>query len=292
MATLFSDEFVRAISRLRIVARQVPAGGRHAEHRSRDLGSGMEFRDFRSYVPGDDIRRVDWSLYRRSGRLFLRLFEEPRELPLYILLDVSDSMFFEAPPRADAARLMAGVMAAVGWNQFDRVGIYPFGADLVPPLRPVSGKAMLRRGLDYLERLQSAGPTNVVQAIRRCAAMRLREGLVVLISDFFDPRGIEAVTTALRSLRHRLLLIQVVRQSDVDPSHNGELRMVDCESGAALDVTVTPAVLERYADAYRSFGDKLTSFASRRRAVHLRLDAERPVLAQVGELFVDGVLVT
>src|SRR5512136_224110 len=99
MGALFTQDFIHSISRLRMMARQVPAGGRHAQHRSRDLGGGMEFRDFRSYVPGDDMRRVDWNLYRRSGRLFLRLFEELEDLPVYILLDVSDSMFFETPPR-------------------------------------------------------------------------------------------------------------------------------------------------------------------------------------------------
>ena len=142
MTRLFTDDFLHAIERLRIVARQVPLGGRHAEHRSRDLGSGIEFRDFRSYVPGDDLRRVDWNLYRRSGRVFLRLFEAPEDLHVYLLPDVSDSMFFETPPRADAARQMAAVLAAVALNQHDRVGIFPFGADLVTPLAPTSGRAL------------------------------------------------------------------------------------------------------------------------------------------------------
>jgi len=292
MATLFSDEFVRAVARLRVVARQVPGGGRHAEHRSRDLGGGMEFRDFRSYVPGDDIRRVDWNLYRRSRRLFLKMFEEPQDLPIYVLLDLSDSMFFEAPPRADAARQMAGVATAIGLNQLDRVGIYPFGEDLVAPLAPVSGKQTLRRALNYLDRLQPAGPTNLVGAIRRFTAMPLRTGLTVIISDFFDPRGIDAVTAAARSLRHRLLLVQVVRGADASPSLTGELRVVDCESAAALDVTVTPAGLERYRRAYRTFCQELSKFARQRRAVHLQLDADRPVLQQLGSLFVDGVFVT
>jgi uncharacterized protein (DUF58 family) len=292
MSSLFTDEFVRSISQLRIIARQVPAGGRHAEHRSRDLGSGMEFRDFRSYVPGDDMRRVDWNLYRRSGRLFLRLFEELEDLPVYILLDASDSMFFEAPPRADAARQMAAVMAAVSLNQLDRTGIYPFGADLVQPLAPISGKQGLQRALVYLERLRPAGPTDLGRSLRRFGHLKLRGGLAVVISDFFDPRGIDAVLDTLRSLRHRLLLVQVARASDASPSLDGELRVLDCESGAGVDVTVTPRSLERYREAYRDFGEKLLRFAARRRATHLKLDADEPVPAQLGGLFVDGVFHT
>jgi len=290
MATLFNDEFARAVHRLRLIARQVPAGGRHADHRSRNLGPGMEFRDFRAYVPGDDLRRVDWNIYRRSGRVFLRLFEEPQDLPVYLLLDISDSMFFETPPRADPARQMAAALAAVSLNQFDRTCVYPFGADLVQPLPAVGGKQNLRRVLTYLERLGPAGPTDLARSLRRFGGMKNRGGLAVVISDFFDPRGVEPVVEALRSLRHRLLLVQVMRPSDAAPPLEGEYRLADCESGVGLDVTVTARGIERYRRAYQAFNDRLMVFVARRKAAHMRLNADEPLLQQLGELFVDGVL--
>jgi uncharacterized protein (DUF58 family) len=289
---LFTDEFVRAITTLRIMAKQVPAGGRHAEHRSRDLGSGMEFRDFRSYVAGDDLRRIDWNIYRRSGRLFLRLFEEVEDLPVYILLDSSDSMFFETPPRADAARQMAAVMAAVSLNQHDRASIYPFGADLAPPLASIAGRAGLHRALDYLERVTPAGPTDLEHSLRRFGAMKVRPGLAVVISDFFDPRGINAVTDALRRLRHRLLIVQVKRASDAEPMLDGELRLVDCESNVGLEVAVTPQAVQQYKQAYQAFTGGLLRYVAQRRAAHLELDADKPLLGQLRSLFVHGVFVT
>ena len=292
MTRLFTDDFLHAIERLRIVARQVPLGGRHAEHRSRDLGSGIEFRDFRSYVPGDDLRRVDWNLYRRSGRVFLRLFEAPEDLHVYLLPDVSDSMFFETPPRADAARQMAAVLAAVALNQHDRVGIFPFGGDLVTPLAPTSGRAALRRALEHLERLGPAGPTDLVRSLRRFAAQPLRGGLAVVISDFFDPRGVDEVIASLRLLRHRVLLVQVVKATDAAPSLDGELRLLDCESGRGIDVTATRETIDRYRRAYQTFDEALGAFAARRRSLRVKLDADRRVLDQVGDMFVGGVLVT
>lgn len=292
MSALFSESFVHAVSRLRIAVRQVPRGGRHAEHRSRDLGGGIEFRDFRPYVAGDDVRRIDWNLYRRSGRIFLRLFEETQDLPVYILLDVSDSMFFEAPPRADAARQIAAVLAAVSLNQLDRAAVHPFGADLVPPLAATAGPGALRRVLAYLERLGPAGPTDLPRCLRRFAALRLRGGLAVVVSDFFDPRGVEAVVEAMRSLRHRLVVVPIVRPTDADPAFGGELRLIDCESDARVDVTVTPAGLERYRAAYRAFFDALQAFVARRRATMFALDADQPVLDQLGGLFAGGVLAT
>jgi uncharacterized protein (DUF58 family) len=292
MSRLFADEFVHAVCQLRIAAKQVPPGGRHAEHRSREAGSGMEFRDFRSYVPGDDLRRVDWNVYRRSGRLFLRLFEETEDLPLYVLLDISDSMYFETPPRADAARQMAGALAAISLSQLDRTSIHPFGADLGEPMSGMAGKPGLMRALAYLEELPSAGPTDLVKSLGRFASYPHRSGLAVVISDFFDPQGIDAVIEALRRLRHRLLLVQVVRRSDAEPTLEGELTLVDCESASEVDVMATPAVRERYRRAYQRFCDRLLGFAARRRAAHLALDADESVLDQLKTLFPNRVLVT
>lgn len=292
MARLFTEEFVRSIDRLRIVARQVPPAGRHAEHRSRDLGAGAEFRDFRAYVPGDDLRRVDWNIYRRSGRLFLRLFDEPEDLPVYILLDISDSMFFDDPPRADAGRQIAAIMAGASLNQYDRTSLYPFGQDLLQPLASTSGRHSLPRVLGYLEGLESAGPTDMRRSLARFRSLPLRRGLVALISDFFDPGGIEPVIQALRALPHRLLLVQVVRDSDALPGLDGELRLVDCETGRWLNLTITSDTLQRYRHAYDAFCARILDFAALRQAAHVRLYADRPVLAQLGSIFVDGVFVT
>jgi uncharacterized protein (DUF58 family) len=292
MARLFSDQFIRSVAQLRIVARQVPTGGRHAEQRSQDRGGGMEFRDFRAYVPGDDLRRVDWNVYRRSGRLFLRLFEQPEDLPVYILLDVSGSMFFEAPPRADAARQMAGLLTVISLGQLDRVSIYPLGRDLGDPFRPTAGPQGQHAALAFLEALRPAGPTDLGRALRRFAALELRGGLAAIISDFFDPRGPTVVTDALRALRHRLLLVQLARDVDGEPTLDGELTLADCETDAELEVAVTPAALQRYRTAYRRFCEHLLGFAAKRQAAHLRLNAEQPVLTQIGELFRNRTFVT
>jgi uncharacterized protein (DUF58 family) len=287
---LFTSDFVRSIERLRIVARRVSAGGHSAEHRARIAGTGMEFVDYRSYAPGDDVRRIDWNLYQRSGRLFLRLFNENRDLPVYILLDTSDSMYFEAPPRADAARRVAAVLTAVSLNQFDRPAIYPFGADLVAPLRSLAGRQGLPLALRFLEGLSPAGSTDLARSLGTFGAMRLRSGLAVVISDFFDPRGPEAVTGALRSLRHRLVLVQLARTTDAAPPLDGALKLVDCESGATIEVTADKDTLQRYRQAYEAFNDELAAFAAAHGCARVTIDADADVLAQLRGLFENNVL--
>jgi uncharacterized protein (DUF58 family) len=289
MQTLFPESFVRGIQRLRIVARHVVPGGDPGEHSSRHAGSGMDFRDFRPYVAGDDLRRVDWNVYRRSHRLFVRRFDEPRRLSVYILLDVSDSMFFEDPPRADAARQAAAAMAAASMHQHDRVVVYPFGRALQSPLR-VTPRAGLPPFLAALGDLGPSGTTDLAAVLQRFAQLHLRAGLLVLVSDFFEPQGVDAVLTALAGQRHRLLLIQLVRASDVRPELRGDLELVDCEDGATLRMTTTEAALEDYRRAYDVFQAKLHSLAIRRRAPLFRIDADQPVLPQLDRLFIGGVL--
>lgn len=287
-AEIFDPEYLESLKALRFVARRVAAGGRFAEQRSKDLGSGLEFRDYRPYTPGDDFRSIDWNIYRRLGRVFLRLFEELEDLPLYLLPDVSDSMFLEEPPRARAGLRSALALAAISLNQHDRVGIFPFAEDLRVEVRPRAGKRRIYSFADHLARLEPAGPTDFRRSMRRFSSLKLRRGLVAVISDFFDPAGIDAVTASLRPLRHDLLLVQLVRSSDANPDVRGDVRLLDCESGEGRDVSVTPGVLRAYRDAYANFEEGLTTFAQGRRAGLVRLDVEHPVVPQLAALFEAG----
>lgn len=283
---IFDAQFLEALSTLHIVARRVPARGRPAEQRSRDLGSGIEFHDFRPYAAGDDIKSIDWNIYRRLGRVMLRLFIELEDLPLYILPDISKSMFVDG-------RVVAGLRAALGFaavalNQLDRVGIFPFSDRLGPIQRPGAGHHRLMQIAAHLEALEPGGTTDFATSIGAFASMNLRRGLAVVVSDFFDPKGLEAVTAALQGVRHRLVLVQLTRGSDGDPGVSGDLRLVDCETGGFEDLTISASVLERYRDAYASFRQGIAAFAERRHAGLVRLDADQPVLPQLSTLFEGG----
>jgi uncharacterized protein (DUF58 family) len=288
---LFDARFLESVQNLHIVARRVARGGRPAEQRSRDRGPGIEFRDFRQYAPGDDFRAIDWTIYRRLGRVFLRLFEELEDLPVYLVPDVSRSAFLEEPPRARAGLRCTLALAAIALNQHDSVGVFPFADDLRIALRPQAGKGRLMRVATALAALAPQGETSFATSMRKLAALSLREGLVVVVSDFFDPGGAEAVVAALGRLRHRLLLVQLVRSDDRTPRLEGDLQLRDCETGAYEDVSATAAVLERYRAAYDRFQTTLADFATSRQAGLLRLDVEKEVVAQLAELFETGTYV-
>ena len=163
---IFDPEFLEELRGLRIFANRVARGGRFAEQRSRDLGHGLEFRDFRPYAPGDDLRGVDWNIYQRLHRVFLRQFEEFEDLPLYLLPDLSASMFTETVPRAVGGLRATLALATISLGQHDTVGVFPFHSELELALKPMSGKARTMTIARALAELAPGGQTDLAAAVR------------------------------------------------------------------------------------------------------------------------------
>ncbi len=285
---LFDPKFLQSLSRLHLRAKRVAAGGRHAEQRSRDMGAGIEFKDFRPYTPGDDFRAIDWTIYQRLGRVFLRLFEEQEDLPVYLMPDISRSLFLETPPRARSGLRTALALASIALNQHDSVGVFPFSDQMQILLRPQAGSGRIMRFAKALAGLEMGKHTNLTLSLRKLDSLRLRPGLLVLISDFFEPGGLDTALEQLGRMRHKLLLVQLLRPSDRDPALQGDYELVDCETGQAASVSITPTIRDRYRKAYGAFEEQLTGFARKRGAGLLQMDVEQEILPQLSGLFETG----
>ena len=286
---LFDADFLQALQQFSLRVGRVAPAGRLAEQKSRDRGIGLEFTDFKPYVPGDDLRSVDWNIYRRLGRLFVRVFEEQQDLPFYVLVDRSSSMYLENPPRINAALRTALALSSVALHNSDSVGLYSFSEALEVHVRSTSGKGRLMTLARQLAEFGEHRETELAASVEQVNNYRLRAGLLIVISDFFEPAGLSRVTEMLRNSRHRLLLVQLVRESDARPTLlsdlRGDVRLTDCETSVSVDLTVEPAVLARYREIYQEFNNTLETFANSRSAGLVRMDVEQPVLTQLGELF-------
>ena len=253
----------------------------------------MEFRDYRPYSPGDELRSIDWNVYRRLGRVVVRLFEEMEDLPIYLMPDLSLSMWKEDSPRAVTAMKVAVAFASIGLDQHDRVGLFPFGEDLNTTVRPTSGRGRLSLIAEALSRLgraarEQASGTDLATSMAKLQGLGLREGLLVIISDFFDPHGIDAMITELKRTRHRPLLVAIARKEDREPNLRGDVRVRDCETGDARDVTIDSTVLQKYREAYDRHFDQLRDFARSRKGGCLILDHDQDVMQQMAGLFEGG----
>src|SRR5436305_85844 len=204
MGNLLTPELLRRLEQLQLLAQRRAKSSAKGERRSRARGQSVEFADFRNYTPGDDFRYLDWNLYGRLERLFLKLYEEEWELPVRIFLDSSESMSFGSPVKFDFARQIAAAMGYVALCGFDRVTVCPFPDDPEQSvargaLRSVRGRKSALSFFQSLNQLSARGVANLNEALRRGALEARQAGVAVVLSDFLDPAGYETGLNALVS---------------------------------------------------------------------------------------------
>jgi uncharacterized protein (DUF58 family) len=274
MALRFDNDFLKKLEYLHVVSKRALAGQNRADRLSPKRGRGLEFADHRPYAAGDDYRHIDWKAYKRLNRLLLRLFDEERDLSIYLMLDVSRSM--AEPAKFDMARRVAAALCYVGLVHLDRLTIVPFGRGLGHESSPGRGKGRIFRVFETLEALDASGPTDLRESCKAFASRPRQLGLVVIISDFLDPGGFEAGLKILRTLGHDVFVVHVTSERDRDPGVFGTVRFVDVETGEMREVEVTPRLAAAYVQASTAHGAALERFCGRYDIGYVRADAERP----------------
>ena len=267
---LFDSQFLSKLEQLYLLSKKLFRGAHRAERKSRQTGSSLEFADYRNYTLGDDPRTVDWNIYGRLDRLFVKLFEQEQDLHIYFLVDASGSMRWSAdggatmPKLAVACRVCAS-LAYIGLSNLDRVNIHWFGVDLGDDLGLSRGKSQFHSVLDFLRRPPAMeGPTRLMTSFRAFAHRMKRRGLVFVISDLFDPEGYEAALDLLRFHQFQLNVIQILDPSEIDPRMTGDLRLIDSETEQPFEVTADEGLLRRYRVTFTHFVQSLAAFCLRR----------------------------
>jgi uncharacterized protein (DUF58 family) len=245
---LLEESFLRKLELLAMVTRRPAHGQLKGAHRSRRVGSGMVFTDFRPYSVGDDLRNIDWGIYLRFDRLILKLFEEEADLPIYVFVDASRSMAYGQPGKLDYARRIAAALSYVALLNHDRVNLIAFADGVVQVLPARRGKNQAPQAFRFLESIQASGLTSLQSTLRRFFGAPRTRGLAVVISDFLDPEGIEPAFAVLRRFRHEVVAIHVISPDEREPQLPEEVVLVDAEEGTSNELEVTPSLLEAYRD--------------------------------------------
>ncbi len=260
----FDERFLRKLEYLYVVSKKIFAGQNRAERRTRQVGSGIEFADHRDYVAGDDLRTIDWSVYGRMERLLVRLFEEDEDLSIYVLIDASASMALGAPSKLDLAMRAGAALAYVGLANLDRVAVYPIGEGLGEGLPPARGKGRILPLLSWMGGVEANGRTSLAKAAAAFVHRHRRRGIVIVISDFYDPAGYAEALDLLRYNRFEPTVIQVTGADDARPPLRGDVTIVDVETGDEREVTVSSAVLDAYARRHSALLRDLARFCRER----------------------------
>ncbi|MDX2036492.1 MAG: DUF58 domain-containing protein [Isosphaeraceae bacterium] len=262
MPPLFDSDFLAKLEYLSLVSRRVFRGSLLAQRRTMQLGGGIEFADHRDYSPGDDFRYLDWNLYARHDELLLKRFQEEEDLHVYFLLDVSTSMAYGSPSKFDMARRITAALAYIALADLDRIAVSAFARDVVEEFPLTRGKARILSLLDFLRDLTPRSvETDLARSAKSFVHRARRRGLVVVVSDLYDPAGFERGLDLLRHHRHEPHIVQIHDRTEVDPTFKGDVELVDVETGLSEKVTVDERRLARYREAYDRFQESIATYA-------------------------------
>ncbi len=243
---LLDAELIRQLEQLELVVKRLHAGRSKGEKRSKRRGTGSEFADYREYSQGDDLRFVDWNVFGRLDRLFLRLFHEEEDLRLSIYLDSSASMSFGTPEKLTYGKKLAASLAYIALANMDRVTIEAGRDEGTEILRPTRGKSHVWTLLDFLEKVKPEGGTDLAAGLRSFMLRNSAPGMKVVISDFLNKAGYETALKWLMRGTDERIVIHVLSPQEVKPDLLGDLALEDCEDAALTEVSMTAGLLRRY----------------------------------------------
>ncbi len=288
---LFDETSLRKLQQLTLVTARVRAGALRGERRSLKRGAGLEFADFRDYVPGDDLRRVDWNVYARLDRPYVKLREEEEDLAVHILVDASQSMDWGegAQHKFNYALQLAAGLSSIGLSTGDRISVvmlhnmrpstaplHSFAQDAINAEVSLRGQQYLLHLLKFLEAQHPSGITDLEAAVRRYLVRPRRPGLVNLISDLLSPNGYQSAVKLLQQRGHEVSIVHVLSPDEVDPPLAGDLRLIDIETGSAQEVSLDSGLRNAYRERVKAWRAEAQAFCRARNVRYLAVQTDRP----------------
>ena len=275
--TVFDEGFLRQLERLGVLMKQPVRGGLKGGRRSVKRGQSVEFADYRDYTLGDDLRQLDWNVYARLEKLFVKLFIEEEDVTITFLLDASPSMAFGEPQKLLFAKRAAAALGYIALAGEDRVVVAALTGRTARRQGGLRGSGRVFRLLANLSGIQPAeGATDLVASARHAAAMLSGRGVIVLVSDLLDP-GADRVIRELAATGSELIVLHALSPEELDPPLEGDLKLVDSESREAIDVTVDLATLDDYKARLAAWQEGLADVAAKRRASYVPLSTDTPL---------------
>jgi uncharacterized protein (DUF58 family) len=275
--TVFDEGFLRQLERLGVLMKQPVRGGLKGGRRSVKRGQSVEFADYRDYSLGDDLRQLDWNVYARLEKLFVKLFVEEEDVTITFLVDASPSMAYGRPQKLLFAKRAAAALGYIALAGEDRVVTTALSGRTARRHSGLRGSGRVFRLLGNLSGIQpQAGPTDLLLSARHAAAMLSGRGVVVLLSDLLDPAA-DRVVRELAATGSELIVLHTLSPEELDPPLEGDLRLVDSETREGIDVTVDLAALDAYKNRLAAWQDSLDDIARKRRASYVPIATDTPL---------------
>jgi uncharacterized protein (DUF58 family) len=259
---------------------------------ARRRGGSAEFQEHRPYAPGDDLRRIDWLAFARSGAPVVKTFRAEEDVAVRILIDASASLDFGSPRKIEVSRRIAAAIAYLALADSERVQLLVSGnADtrgLAVVGEPRRGRGALHRVLRELTHIEARGQTSLPAALRGVSERAFRPGLLVVLSDFFDAGPVAEELSRLRAQGHALTLVQVLSRMELEPDFEGDLGLVDAETQTEVEVTMDPSAIEAYLARLAGLVEELRATARRLGGRYVRVLTDEPLEAPMRRIVLGG----
>ncbi len=268
---MLSEGLLQRLNGLHYVVRHAVVGRVGGQQTSKRTGLSLDFAEHRNYLSGDDYRYIDWNLYGRLDRLFVKVFSREEDYPVYVLLDASRSM--QVGDKFARARELAAALGYVALKDQNRFGVYPFGAglELDGAWRARSGWKQTLGLFQYLAGLAPDGATDLNHALTQFAHLGVHRGLVLLVSDMFCPEGYDEGLIALRSAGFAVIVLHVLAKEDIDPPIENEVWLTPAEPDRGGKRLSAPEARAGYLSALDDYLTRLQEFSHHHEIGYVRL---------------------
>ena len=279
---IFDEKTRRKLEQVMLWSSRVRAGAMKGERRSTKRGTSIEFADYRNYARGDDLRRLDWNMYGRLQRPYIKLLEDEEDLAVHILLDTSASM--DWPKESDSfdhnkfvygKRLAAG-LAYASLTSNDRMLLAAVGGKGIESFGPARGRGRGVAMLKFVGDLGASGVTDLNPALSDYALRGGRPGLILIISDLFSPSGYLDGVNALLGRGYEVGIVHVLSPDEIEPPLAGDLRLVDVETGQLQEVTIDGGMRDLYKQRLDAWRTEIRTELRRRGAHYLMVETNTP----------------
>jgi uncharacterized protein (DUF58 family) len=272
ITTLLTNRELDRLARLRLNASGRFTNRSRGEHLAAKGGTSTEFCDYRDYAPGDDVRHVDWNIFARIERPYLKQYHQEEEMHVALLVDASRSMMFEG--KLELACKIAAAIGVLGLRGSEKVSAYALGAGAATPrLAPCRGRPSVAKLFAYLENITGGGDTPVEQGIEHFLRQHSGRGVVVVISDFLTAGDLRRAFNLVHSSGLETFAVQLLGPSEIDPELTGDLRLIDCETFGNLDISSAGDLLALYHEYRTAHQAQLTALCQQRNGKFLSISS-------------------
>ena len=293
-----NDEFFSRLEALSLNLKSNLSGYFGGKHLVSTYGQTVEFSDFREYQLGDDIRRIDWNMYSRFEKYFLKLFTDERQMQVQIFIDCSASMGKDNPHKAGYTLATAGALGFLAMESMDKVNFQLMKGDKSEnPYGTIVGKNAFFRAMSTLEEVEFEDETDIEACVKSCPDTSTRNGLTVIISDFLTESDWKKAVDYLCYKKRQVLLVQILTPDELDPAYDGRVHLIDSESCDIADnknmrMRITKSMLKAYEEALADFKADMKNFCSRRGVDYISVSTENSIERVLfNELLKTGIMV-